>query len=362
MPTPRFAERCFMIRAVTAVVAAWVVVACGTLSSTGPDAGGGGNAGGAAGGGYGGSGGGGGGGPAFTGIKKVFVIAMENQAAASVYGSANAPYINNTLMMQGGHSTNYGDVLGSSVPSEPHYIWMEAGTNVFSDHTFTNDNDVSATNRTASSAHLVTQMAALPTPKTWRAYQEGMNTTTGTCPIASSGHYAAKHDPFVFFTDVAGSPPSKTNAGCATHHRAFTLSAFQADLNANDVADYTFITPDLCNDMHGGFCANSCLGSVTVGTCVNAGDSWLAAVVPSILTYINAHDGVLMIVWDEPESAGTQPFVIIGPHVKPNFTSNVAVTHSSYLKSLQRIFGVAVFANVTAANDFSDFFETGFFP
>src|SRR5262245_58656838 len=61
-------------------------------------------------------------------IKKVFVITMENQGTAAVYGSADASYLN-SLMMQGGHATMYGDVLGASVPSEPHYVWMEAGTN-----------------------------------------------------------------------------------------------------------------------------------------------------------------------------------------------------------------------------------------
>lgn len=288
---------------------------------------------------------------------------MENQAAASVYGSANAPYINNTLMMQGGHSTNYGDVLGSSVPSEPHYIWMEAGTNVFSDHTFTNDNDVSPTNRTASSAHLVTQMAALPTPKTWRAYQEGMNTTTGTCPIASSGHYAAKHDPFVFFSDVSGNPPSKNDAYCKAHHKPFTTAALQADLSANDVANYTFITPDLCNDMHGAAgCANGCT-SGTAATCVSAGDQWLATNVPPILNFLSTHEGVLFIVWDEPEGNDTkQPFVVVGPHVKPGYVSTTNYTLASLTKSLDEILGLPVLSKAAGANDFKDLFQAGYFP
>lgn len=294
--------------------------------------------------------------------KKVFVIAMENQAAGSVYGSPNAPFLNATLMAHGGHATQYGDVLDASVPSEPHYVWLEAGTNVFADHTFTNDGDVTATNSTKSTAHLVTQLGALPTPKTWRAYQEGLDSDTGACPISSSSPYAAKHDPFVFFTDVSGNPPSKTNSSCAAHHRPFNLSDFQADLAANDVADYTFITPGLCNDMHGGVCSNGCLGSLTIGTCVKAGDSWLAAVVPSILSYLSSHDGVLLVVWDEPQTTGPQPFVIVGPHVKQNFTSTRALGHRSYLKSLQQIFGVPVFSNVAASNDFAEFFEPGHYP
>ncbi|MBK7857500.1 MAG: hypothetical protein IPJ65_02520 [Archangiaceae bacterium] len=327
---------------------------------TGGDAGG--SAGGAAGGSAGGSTGGGSAGASGSAIKKVFVISMENQDSTSIYGSSNAPYLN-TLITAGGKAANYTDVLANAVPSEPHYIWLEAGTNAFSDRTFTNDNDASPTNSTSSTAHLVTQLAALPTPKTWRAYQEDMDTTSGSCPIASSGYYAAKHDPFIFFQDVSGNPPSKANAGCAAHHKPFTVAGLKADLLANDVADYTFITPNQCNDMHGAACANGCLGGVTIGLCVKAGDDWLAAIVPSILTYINAHDGVLFIVWDEPVSSGAgTPFVVVGPHVKANHNSTVTVSHSSYLKSLQRIFGVPVFSNVSAANDFSDFFQPGYFP
>ncbi len=301
-------------------------------------------------------------GPTFTGIKKVFVIPMENQGTSAVYSSANAPYLNGTLMVQGAYATMYGDVLGPAILSEPHYIWLEAGTNVFSDHTFSNDADVSATNSTSSTAHLVTQLKNAQAPKTWRAYQEGINASTGACPIASSGFYGAKHDPFVFFQDVSGNPPSKTDVDCAAHHRAYTPAAFQADLAANDVADYTFITPNLCNDMHGAACTNLCLGSATIGTCVSTGDAWLQANVPAILAYVTAHDGVLLIIWDEPQSSGTQPFVIIGPHVKPGYASAISYSHSSYLKSLEEIMRVPVLPTVTSATDFADFFQAGYFP
>jgi hypothetical protein len=130
---------------------------------------------------------------------------------------------------------------------------------------------------------------------------------------------------------------------------------------ASDVADYTFITPNLCDDMHGalGCLANMCLA---VTGCVSAGDAWLMSNVPPILNYLSTHDGVLIIVWDEPASTGTQPFVILGSHVKANYTSSITYTHSSYLKSLEELMGVTVMTNVSTANDFSDFFDMGHFP
>ena len=322
---------------------------------------GGGSGGGATGGGSGGgaTGGGSGGGSA---IPYVFVIAMENQDAAGaigVYGSSSAPYINNTLRVQYTYATNYGDVLGALVPSEPHYLWLEGGTNVYAGHTFSTDDAPSATNSTSDTNHLVTQLAS--TTKTWRAYQEGMNASTGDCPIAGSGFYAPKHDPFIFFQDVSGNPPSKTNASCAAHHKPF--AAFAADLAAGDVANYTFITPDLCNDMHGASgCSNGCTGGLTLNACIAGGDAWLAANVPPIINFLNTHGGVLLIVWDEPALASTTPFIVVGPHVKAGHASSVALSHSSYLKSLERIFGVPVSSRVQSANDLSDFFQPGYFP
>jgi len=335
---------------------------------TGGGAAGGGTGGGAAGGGTGGgaAGGGTGGGAAGGGtgggnIPYVFVIAMENKSQTSVYGSGSATYINTTLMMQYGHSTNYVDCVSLSVPSEPHYVWMEGGTNVFSDHTFTTDNDPSASNSTADTSHLIAQLRAAG--KTWRSYQEDISaSTTGMCPIQSVFPYAAKHDPFIFFTDVSGSPPSKTTADCVAHHRAYTPAGFQADLNAGDVANYTFITPNLCNDMHGdGNCTNGCtLGLLPA--CTSAGDGWLAANVPPIIAFMQAHGGVLFIVWDEPEITSTQPFLVVGPHVKVMHTSTVQYTHSSYVKSIEEILGLPVSTRVSSANDFADFFDTGHFP
>ncbi len=291
---------------------------------------------------------------------------MENQDATSligVYGNSSAPYINNTLMAQYGHATAYGDVLGALVQSESHYVWMEAGTNAFADYTFASDADPSAGNSTNDTNHLVTQLKAAGNVKTWRSYQEGLNATTGACPIHGDGFYAPKHDPFIFFQDVSGSPPSATNVDCAAHHRAYTTQSFQADLAAMDVAHYTFITPDLCNDMHGATgCANGCTSALATSACVGGGDSWLATNVPPLIAFMQAHGGVLFIAWDEPALSTKNPFLVVGPNVKPHHASTVTYSHSSYVKSLQRILGVPVTSRVAAANDFSDFFQAGAFP
>jgi hypothetical protein len=287
-------------------------------------------------------------------IRYVFVIPMENHDEGEVVGNAkDAPYINGTLLPAYASTSNFVDQFAISTPSEPHYVWMEAGTNMFADHTFTNDDVPSATNSTADTAHLVTQIAKATNGVSWRSYQQGLSDATGACPIAASGHYVPRHDPFVFFQDVAGNPPSKTNAACAQHHSA--IEALSADLMNGSVATYDFVTPDLCNDMHGqSGCPDSNL--------VHAGDAWLAATLPALISFVNEHAGVVFIVWDEGDSTTKIPFVAVGPGVKPGYTGALKYTHGSLLKSVEEILGLPVVPSVASENDFADLFAPGQFP
>ena len=237
-------------------------------------------------------------------------------------------------------------------PSEPHYVWMEAGTNAFSDHTFTGDGDPSSSNNTSSTKHLTTQIRTAN--GTWMSYQEGLNSSTGTCPIDSSSNYAAKHDPFIFFEDVTGSTPSKTNAYCSAHHKA--LTALATDLANDTVATYNYITPNLCHDMHSNFCS----GFLDP---IKQGDDWLSQNLPAILDYANAHAGAVFLVWDEPEgSTGNIPLIVLGPHVKPGHTSTFKYSHSSIVKTVELVMQLPLLSTVAHSNSFRDFFETGFYP
>lgn len=295
------------------------------------------------------------GGDAGTTTGTIFVIPMENESASAIYGdTTNAPYINNTLVPMAAYATMFKDELPSNIPSEPHYIWIEAGTNSFSDVTFTTDNDPSASNSTSSTAHLVTQLKTASIA--WTSYQEGI--TAGTCPVKSiSGtFYAAKHDPFVFFQDVSGSPPSASNTDCAAHHKPY--SAFAADLAAGTLPPYVYITPDLCHDMHGN---SGCPSGTNVNMNIKAGDTWLSQELPAILAYANAHDGVVYIVWDEGSTNQLMPFLALGPHVKTGASATL-YNHSSLLESMEEQLGVPVLATAASANDFAGMFQPGTFP
>src|ERR1700719_473294 len=137
-----------------------------------------------------------------TPIQTVFVIAMENHnwtqpanqftgPIQQVFQNPNAPFINSLvngsayaivngtnvhLSEQVAYATNYHNVLATPSgnnphihPSEPNYLWAEAGTNfgVF------NDNDpfktVGGTNQNTP-LHLSTLLTLAG--KTWKSYQE----------------------------------------------------------------------------------------------------------------------------------------------------------------------------------------------
>jgi hypothetical protein len=286
-------------------------------------------------------------------IAHVFVVAMENENLGKIYDNAtDASYINGTLLRIGARATSFIDELPVGSPSEPHYVWLEAGTNVFTDRTFTTDSAPSASNSTETAAHLATQLVGAG--RSWTAYEEGIAaTTTGSCPIAGSGFYAPKHDPFVFFRDVAGDPPAKTTPACAAHFK--DVSALAGDLSAGGIADYVFITPNLCHDMHG---ATGCPDS----NWIRAGDAWLAENVPPILAFADAHAGVVFVLWDEGDATGHLPFVALGPDVKPGYAGAVTYTHSSVLKTVEEMLGLPLLPTVAAVDDLADLFVAGRVP
>jgi phosphatidylinositol-3-phosphatase len=289
-------------------------------------------------------------GTVIAGPRTLFVIVMENQDASTIYGNTtDVPYIN-SLFSLGGRADAFVDLI-PNLPSEPHYIWMEAGTNTFTDHTFTTNNVSSASNSTSSTEHLVTQLQAAGIP--WVTYQDGMK--VGTCPLAGFGAQVAKHDPFVFFQDVAGDPPALTTPYCIEHHRPFT--DFEADLAAG-LEGYVFITPSQCHDMHG---QPSCPSGTDPVANLRAGDAWLASELPRIIDYTRTHDAVIFLAWDEAKSSQL-PFVILGNHVRAGYTSTTEFTHSTMLATAEDFLGVPRLPTVADTPTFAEMFESGTFP
>jgi phospholipase C len=242
----------------------------------------------------------------------------------------------------GAHAENYVNVPGIH-PSEPNYLWLEAGTNFG----VTTDNDPSS-NHQSTTQHLVTQLQAAGIA--WKSYQEGISGTT--CPLTATGLYAPKHNPMVFFDDVTNTN-SKTSANCIQHVRPYTELA--TDLTNHTVARYNFITPNLCDDMH------NPTGCATTDEVVN-GDTWLSQQLPKILAsdaYRN--NGVVLITWDESEG-GDFPIgmIVLSPKVKrAGYSNTILYNHGSTLRTVQEIFGVRpLLGGAATSTDLGDLFQS----
>jgi hypothetical protein len=272
-------------------------------------------------------------------IKNVFVIVMENHDWRDIKGSASAPYINGTLLPLGAHAEGYTSP-GSVHPSEPNYVWLEAG-----DTLDIADDDDPVLNYRTTKNHLTRQMESANV--TWRSWQESI--TPGLCPVASSGLYGAKHNPFVFFDDVTdGRDPH--SAHCLEHIRPYEELAGALG-SQGAVAQYNFITPNLCDDMH------DSAGCATPDNVAN-GDAWLSREVPKILASKAYQDGgALFITWDESEGGDGTPIglIAISSLAKKGYSNQVAYTHSSLLRSVQDVFSLRPYmrdaVNATSLDD-----------
>jgi phosphatidylinositol-3-phosphatase len=370
-------------------------------------------------------------------IKTVFVIAMENhnwtQPAnqftgniQQIFQNPNAPFINSLvngtafalvngsvvrISDQVSYATAYHNVLATPSgnnphihPSEPSYLWAEAGTNFG----VLNDNDPyssSGPTNQNTSAHLSTLLSK--SGKTWKSYQEDIDLASSngqltntplpedqwTVPLTSSSgffgsglnafngsnqyNYAAKHNPMVFFTDTNGGNDS-TPANPLSQQYA-PLQQFFTDLENNTVADYNWITPNQYNDMHTTLAAGY-KGLTGDPAKILQGDDFLRQVIPTIMAsdaYKN--HGAIIIWFDESESDGvtgdnpddfnhTIGEIVISSRARKNvngipYASPLNYTHSSDLRTMQEIFHVGpLVGDAVNAIDLSDLFDAGAVP
>src|SRR5260370_5618898 len=273
-------------------------------------------------------------------FQHVFVIMMENTSYTSLIGNPNAPWINSAAATYG-LATNY---YGVSHPSQPNYIAATSG----STNGVTSDNDT-----TLIVPNLVDQLEAHG--KTWKAYMQSLSLCNGNLLASSCGNqlYERKHDPFISYQDVQSNPARTANI--------VDFSQFATDLANNTVPDYTWISPDQCNDMHGrGAPASDPCSFSNEQQLIATGDAFLKATVGEIVNS-RAWNGnsVIFITWDETDFpfndvSGCCDAVPGGGHVimltisqsdHSARTSNVAYNHYSMLTTVEGGWNLGCLAN-----------------
>src|SRR5258707_4842719 len=280
---------------------------------------------------------------ATSAIQTLLIILMENHDWAEILGSESAPYINNILLPQASYAEQY-YTPPSIHPSLPNYLWLEAGDNFG----ILND-DGPDVNHQATPDHLVSYLEAVGV--SWKTYQEGIS--GNDCPLVDDGLYAPRHNPFVYFDDMTDGLDSQS-PHCIASVRPYGELA--GDLASGNVAQYVFITPDQCHNMHDSY------GCETSDSILN-GDLWLSREVPNILAssaYNN--NGALFITWDEGTgwSDGPIGMIVLSPlAVAGGYHNAVFYTHSSFLRTAEEVFNVGpLLGDAANANSLSDLFTT----
>jgi hypothetical protein len=113
--------------------------------------------------------------------------------------------------------------------------------------------------------------------------------------------YERKHNPFISYSSVQNNPARVANI--------VDFSQFATDLANNTIANYVWISPDQCHDMHGRGAtpADPCDFS-QIQPLISTGDTFLLNTVSAIMTSKAwAGNSAIFIMWDESDFTGTGP-------------------------------------------------------
>jgi phospholipase C len=241
---------------------------------------------------------------------------MENHSYNTIIGSSQAPYIN-SVANECGLATNYHNI---SHPSLPNYVAGTSGLGYTGIARFDGDcNPVPGCTTTAKSI--------FAQGETWKAYEESM---PSNCDMKNAGEYAVRHNPPPYFTKLKG---------CATNDVPYTQLA--SDLSSGRLPAFSFVTPNLIDDMHDGTVAD--------------GDTWLKDNLPTILNSSAYTSGTtaVFITWDEGEGGTSSKCatnttdvgchvatLVISPSTQPGTTSGTLFNHYSLLGTAEQLLGL----------------------
>ena len=234
-------------------------------------------------------------------FRHVVVVVFENHEASSIVGNPDAPTFN-ALARRYATLTDYTAVTH---PSLPNYLALVSG----STHGITSD----CTGCIVDARSLADTLAAAG--KTWKTYAEDLPYPGFTG--GSAGDYAKKHDPFLYFRDIADSPVRR--------RRVVPFTRFAGDLRRSRLPDFSLVVPNLCNDMH----------DCSVAT----GDAWLKAHVVPLVHSPRLRGGVVFVVFDEGTSdtggGGRTVALALGPTVRGGTRFTRATNHYGLLRTIE---------------------------
>jgi hypothetical protein len=242
----------------------------------------------------------------------VIWIVMENKPASAVLGVPEAPYLDR-LARQCAHAATY---FAVSHPSLPNYLALTSGS------TQGVTDDAGPASHPVGGPSVFSEAAAARVG--WAAYAESM---PSACFHGDTPLYAVRHNPATYYTSLASS--------CAAHDRPLgspTTGPFVRQLRSGALPGFTFVTPNICDDMHD--CG------------VATGDAWLRAMMNTIVgsrTYAVGRTAVF-VTWDEDDGSSSDQVALlaVAPSVRPGTTARGRFGHTALLRTTEAMLGLPV--------------------
>jgi hypothetical protein len=243
----------------------------------------------------------------------VMVVIFENEDAADIVASGEAPYL--TALSKAG--ANFTDAHGETHPSQPNYLALFSG----STHGVT-DNECPLE---LSGDNLASQLA--DTGLTFVGYSEGMPRTGYTG--CGTGDYARKHNPWVDFTDLPESVNQPYSAMPADYAQLPTVS---------------FVVPDMCNNMH----------DCDVAT----GDAWAEEHLSPYVAWAKDNNSLLIVTFDEDSGSDDNHIatIVAGAAVRAT-ASRQRIDHYDLLRTLEDMYGLEPLGHAAEAAPLTDIWD-----
>jgi phosphatidylinositol-3-phosphatase len=240
----------------------------------------------------------------------IVLIVLENQDYSKVIGSSTMPYFNSLaqkyVLLTDGYAVRH--------PSLPNYIALVSGDTqkITKDciDCFVNANNL---------ADLIEASG-----RTWKSYEESM---PSPCFMGNADPYAQKHNPFIYFDSIRQNPTRCNNS-------IVPLIQLDTDLAANQLPNFSFIMPNLCNSGH----------DCSPGTA----DKWLQSMIMKLQgSTALGNNSLIIVTFDEgaesstasccglgSKAGGKVATVLISPLAKQGFVDNTPTSHYGLLKTI----------------------------
>src|SRR5437667_4074598 len=275
--------------------------------------------------------------PASTGTNfdYLVIILMENHNLCAILTSCggSATYMSKLTDAWGlGREEDYRNVN----PRRPNYRGLTGGSDFGCSGYDGGPNSNGCTGAAWAAPNIVDRL--VDAGLTWKAYMEDM---PSNCYGSDSGNYVVRHNPFVYYSDIANNATRCSRVVPA----GSSDSALINDLASTSTAsNLMWLTPNKCNDIH------SCP--------IDTGDAYLADLVQRILSspVFTTQRAAVYITFDEGYG---QPVYTVwaGRVVNPTYTSSVAYDHFSLLATIESNWNLPTLtANDAGAAAMTEFF------